>query len=351
MKLLLSRLFLCVVALGLAAFFSARTQHAGAPKHAFYFWKTQWASSPEIEAGLAQNDISKLYMRFFDVQWDAASYGPRPVSPLQFNAPVPHGLEIIPVIYLTNSVFMNVPYENVEELSNEVWLKVQRMAQEQGIAVHQLQLDCDWTDTSRQRYFHFAELLRQKLNKERVIVSSTIRLHQIKYAERTGIPPVNRGMLMFYNFGHIEADSARSSIFNVDDAKKYSSYIARYSMPLDVSLPLFSWIVHSRDSKVQGLLEKVDVRDLVGNDGFKQINASRFQAVRSFFFRGRYFMDGDLLAVEATGPETTLQAASLAARGASRGSSYDTIAFFDLDERNLSHYASTDFKKILQAFE
>src|SRR5207253_10476713 len=135
--------------------------------------------------------------------------------------------------------------------------KVSRMAEEQGMAFQQLQLDCDWSDSSRRNYFHFVDLLSHRLKAERKIVSATIRLHQIKYAERTGIPPVSRGMLMFYNFGRIQADSDRSSIFNAEDAGRYSSYIAGYPLELDVVLPAFSWSVHSREGRVLGLLENL----------------------------------------------------------------------------------------------
>ena len=53
----------------------------------------------------------------------------------------------------------------------------------------------------------------------------------------------------------IEADAERSSIFNPEDAAKYSSYIASYPMKIDLSLPLFSWTVHSREGRVVGVLD------------------------------------------------------------------------------------------------
>src|SRR5262249_53250180 len=270
------------------------------PKRAFYYWRTEWSPSTELLASLDKNEIRRLYIRFFDVEWDELEKAPRPVSPLTLRAPLPRQVEIVPVVYIVNSVFLKLPYADVEDLADKVWRKVSRMAAENGIAFQQFQIDCDWSDTTRRSYFHFAELLRLKLHRERKIVSSTIRLHQIKYAERTGIPPVSRGMLMFYNFGRIQADSPKSSIFNSEDASRYASFISGYPMPLDLVLPMFSWSVHSRDGRVLGLLEKLDAADFVASAGFQQVSANRYAATRSFFFHGQYFMRGDFVVMERT---------------------------------------------------
>lgn len=322
----------------------------GAPQRAFYYWKTQWTASPAIARSLAENHVSRLYIRFFDVDWDEPARAALPVSPLQLGAPLPAGIAIVPVVFVTNRVFHNTAYAGVDALAEHVFGKVAKMAEADGIAPAEVQLDCDWSDATRTRYFRFVDLMKQKLHARRIPVSSTIRLHQVKYAARTGVPPVDRGMLMFYNFGALRADAPRSSIFNVEDARRYASFIASYALPLDLALPLFSWTVHSREGTVLGLIEKLERRDIESASGFRALTPSRYQAERSFFFRGRYFMQGDLLLLEETTPAVTQQAAVTAAGGATRKKPYATIAFFDLDERNLRHYAASDFQRILAAF-
>jgi hypothetical protein len=188
------------------------------------------------------------------------------------------------------------------------------------------------------------------LKNQQKIVSATIRLHQIKYADRTGIPPVSRGMLMFYNFGRIQSDSPRSSIFNPQDAGLYASYISSYPLKLDLVLPAFSWTVHSRDGQVLGLIENVPEQDIAAFDGFKKVSTSKYSATRSFFFRGRYFMSGDLLLMETTTPDLTKQAAAMAKRGAGWNKNYGTVALFDLDEQHLKKYSEADIESILEEF-
>src|SRR6185295_20161368 len=333
-----------------AGAFLAGSFRSTPPARAFYFWRTQWVASPEILANLKSGGIDHLYMRFFDVEWNPAEAAAVPVSPLHFQSPLPEDLEIVPVVYLTNAVFLNIRAEDVAPLADNVWRKVSTMAGGQHLTFRELQIDCDWSDSSRDKYFHFAELLNRKLHEEHKIVSATIRLHQIKYAERTGIPPVARGMLMFYNFRQIQADSALSSIFNAEDAARYASFISGYPMQLDVVLPMFSWSIHSRGGRVLGLMEETSTDDAAAFEGFQKDSPGRFSAVRSFFFHGRYFMAGDRLAVEQTTPELTHKAALLAKRGAGRGKPYGTVALFDLNERNLKTYTTAEIGGILDAF-
>lgn len=341
-------LALCALA-GASHFVRPRLSQSS-PERAFYYWKTSWAGNPAFDAAIREGRINKIYMRFFDVRWSPDAGEPRPVSPLRFASPPPAGVEIVPVVYLVNEVFQHVRYDQVEALANHVLAKVDEMAASQKIRATQIQLDCDWSDSTRRSYFHFADLLHRRLKARSIFLSSTIRLHQIKYFERTGIPPVDRGMLMFYNFGRIAAERPRSSIFNEQDARLYSSYIAEYRLPLDLSLPLFSWVVHSRKGKVVSLLEKLDTSELTVANGFTADSPNRYRAASSFFFHGRYFMKGDLLLAEESSPATTESAARLALSGAGWNKTYNTIALFDLDERNLNRYAHHEIQDILAKF-
>src|SRR6267143_5096155 len=174
--------------IALAAVFFWHSPSSAPPRRAFYYWKTQWSASPGLLKNLTDNRIDRLYMRFFDVEWDDIENAPHPVSPLRFQSPAPTTVEVIPVVYIVNAVFQKLEYKNVELLADHVSAMVNRMAKEQGIVFQQLQIDCDWSESSRRNYFHFVDLLARKLRVEHKIVSSTIRLHQIKYADRTGIP-------------------------------------------------------------------------------------------------------------------------------------------------------------------
>jgi hypothetical protein len=214
----------------------------------------------------------------------------------------------------------------------------------------ELQLDCDWSDDSQRNYFRFVDLFHLKMKESHRTLSATLRLHQVKYLQRTGVPSVDRGMLMFYNFRQIDGREPGHSIFNEQDAARYTSFIAGYPLRLDVVLPMFSWSVHARDGRVLGLLEGLDQVEAAKFDGFREQSRNRYVATRSFFFRGRYFMEGDALLVERTTPDLTRQAAILAKRGAGSGRDYGTVALFDLDKENFRAYSNSAIGSILREF-
>jgi hypothetical protein len=332
-------------------YFHVRLNVANLPAHhAFYFWQTEWSPSPALLDSLVESRIDKLYMRFFDVEWTAESQTTHPVANLRFQSSPPHNVEIIPVVYIVNEVFLKMRYDDVPALADHVWQQVAAMTKENNISFRELQIDCDWTDSSQRNYFHFINVLNGPLKTEKKSLSATIRLHQVKFVERTGVPPVDRGMLMFYNFGRIQAGTTGNSIFNERDASRYASYIAAYPMKLDVVLPMFSWSIHARDNQVMGLLENVGSVDAANFDGFRRDSQNRFIATRSFFFRGRYFMEGDVLQIEETTPATTGQAAALARRGAGWRKHYETVALFDLNEQRLNAYTESSMRRIFEQF-
>lgn len=324
--------------------------HAPPPRRAFYYWKTTWSGSPAVIQRLARNRIDRLYLRLFDVQWDELDHAPEPVAELRLEGSLPSAIDIVPVVYLTNEVFLKGEYRDAERLADHVRDKVASIATGHRLPFSELQVDCDWSDGSRRAYFHFVDLLARKLAIDRKTVSTTLRLHQIKYFDRTGVPPVPRGMLMLYNFGRIEADGTNSSIFNAADARRYSRYIANYPLPLDVVLPAFSWSIHSREGRVLGLLEHVTADDVASFDGFRKIGTNGYEAARSFFFRGRYFMAGDHLQMETITPELTREAALVAKQGAGFRKSYGTVALFDLDDKRSKQYSGADVDRIFSSF-
>jgi hypothetical protein len=319
------------------------------PQRAFYYWKTKWDFSPQLESQLKENQITRLYVRFFDVDWDSYQSRSHPVAPIQISNIIPQQLEVVPVIYITNSVFQWTHFADVEDLGKKIWNKIQLIAEKQKINVKEIQIDCDWTDKTKKNYFHFIDRLKNNVLPKNLKVSTTIRLHQIKYASRTGVPPSDGGMLMFYNFGRIKAESLNNSIFNREDAAKYSRYIANYSLPLAVVLPIFSWMIHSRDQKVINLLEWQDPQEL-SQVGFRESSANVFEATHSFFYHGSYFSQGDKLTIEQISPKNTKEAAQLAQNGSSWKKRYKTVAFFDLDERNLRNYEKNEIESIFNKF-
>lgn len=183
--------------LSLASCQSSERQSTEVPKQitpAFYHWKATYNPTRSEVQQLNQLKINKLYVHFFDVDWDVRTRQPIPKAFLTFRQKPP-GV-VVPVVFITNRTLANLSPGGLPELATHVTEAITRISRQNAITFREVQFDCDWSGSTRDRYFKLLTLLASRLH---CPLSATIRLHQIKYADQTGIPPVARGMLMLYN--------------------------------------------------------------------------------------------------------------------------------------------------------
>jgi hypothetical protein len=313
-------------------------------RRAFYFWRTTFALSDAERRAIADLHVERLYVRAFDVTWDAAA-GAQLIGGIEASERAPKGVEVVPVVFVRDDVLRHV---DVEWLAREVWREAARRVAPIGGPPHEVQLDCDWTETTREAYFHLTRELRFVSN---VPISATIRLHQVKYRERTGVPPVERGMLMFYNMGKFSADPDARAIFDPASAEKYLARIADYPLPLDVALPIWSWVVHVRDDRVVGLMQSTDPDELAHVAFLTRAGSGRYVATQTAFLHGTLLRDGDVLKIEVTGPAETAAAADMIASSlpAVAANRPRTLSLFDLSERNLARHGTERLELVFRA--
>jgi hypothetical protein len=334
------------LALALAACTGTRAPELPPAHRAFYYWRTTFTLSDAERATLTARHIDRLYVRAFDVGWSAAERAPELLGKLTVTDPVPAGVEVVPVVFLRTEVFARLGGDHaaLAALAKSTWAEVARRVQPFGAAPRELQLDCDWTDSTRDAFF---EYLRAVHAASGLPLSATIRLHQIKFRERTGVPPVERGMLMFYNMGGFSAVAGKRAIFDADSANQYVGRLADYPLPLDVALPIYSWTVQVRDERVVDLLQATDPDELPGLDFLSPAGDDRYTVTRSSFLHGTMLREGDMLKIERLGPADTLEAATLVATHLPPKAR--TLSLFDLSERNLKRYGTDDLEQIFGA--
>ena len=350
MRPMIVRWLLTLVALlALASCSSSRAEGPPA-RRAFYYWRTTFQLSAAEQRALVELGVSRLYVRVFDVEWNQTESAPSMIGKITAASPsdqVPAGTEVVPVVFLRQEVFRHLDPKRLGELARSTWSEVTRRAKLLGFVPRELQLDCDWTDTTQAAFF---EYLRQLRGVSGVALGSTIRLHQVKYRERTGVPPVERGMLMFYNMGRFSADADERAIFDPASAEQYLSRISEYPLPLDVALPIWSWAVHVRDERVVGLLQSTDPDELPAVEFLEPAGADRFVATRTAFLHGALLREGDVLKIERMGPAETLAAAAMLAPHLSRSTpATRTLSLFDLSERNLKRYGQDQLDLVFRA--
>ncbi len=145
-------------------------------------------------------------------------------------------MQVVPVIYIKNEVMLGEM--DLNDLASKTIKLIDQINHTHQLQCDEIQLDCDWTLTSKENYFRFVQLIKKISSKT---LSATIRLHQVKYFQKTGVPEIDRGVLMYYNMGKISSDSS-NSIYDDHIAERYTGSLQRYPLALDVALPVFSWV-------------------------------------------------------------------------------------------------------------
>lgn len=192
----------------------------------------------------------------------------------------------VPVVYITNDTMKNVDYSII---SNQII----RNLKATNLSFEELQIDCDWSSSTQSNYFKLLEDLKVKLNKT---LSATIRLHQIKYYVKTGIPPVDYGVLMYYNMSDISDINTKNSILDNDIAKKYHYNFDSYKLKLKLALPLYSQAIQFRENKALDIFEGAEKKDF--DENFKALDNNKYEVINSTYFKGRYVYKGDIFRFE-----------------------------------------------------
>ena len=192
--------------------------------------------------------------------------------------------DFIPVVYITNETMQNVDFSLI---SNAI---IQGL---KNYEFKELQIDCDWSNKTQSNYFKLLEDLKTKLNKT---LSATIRLHQIKYYTKTGVPNVDYGVLMYYNMSNITDINTKNSILDNDIAKKYHYNFENYKLKLKLALPLYSQAILFRENKALSIFEGVEKNDFDAN--FIEISPNLYKVLNSTYFKGRYIYKDDVFRFE-----------------------------------------------------
>lgn len=263
----------------------------------FYYWRSTFALTSEDREAFKLLGIQRLYVKFFDVVWDQKSSQPIPISISRFISSFPEGISIIPTVFITNETLKKLSDNQVKFLANRIHQKITHMASTAGLQIEEIQLDCDWTDETRDKYFQFLQYF-YTIVADKINLSATIRLHQIKYQVRTGIPPVDSGALMIYNLEHPGNLDVANAIFDLKTSLDYLKTVDAYPLPLDIALPIFSWGAVFQGSRFVGLINNLNSESLYKNPRFKPVGSTRFQALENVYLQGTYVYKNDLIRID-----------------------------------------------------
>jgi len=351
----------------------------------FYYWKTRLSFNAADKALADSLGVKRLYLRYFDVDWSPSLEMPVPVGEIalfdrwddnlvsDYEEYFLDGRQVVPVIYIENRVFSGNyspdslaarisgkiastskditqflypmwgdDYANAEDTNWEAMDSLQESARQRFFSgLTEIQLDCDWTPTTRERYFQFLKAMK-KYNPDKTI-SCTVRLHQFRDQEKTGVPPVDRGTLMCYNMASPKDPSVSDAIFDPALVQGYLKN-GNYPLSLEAALPLFSWGVLFHENEFKGLASGLSAGAVQSNPLFEAGPNGMYRFTADTVFSEIYMRRGDLVRIDSASPD---ELAALTERLA-QIKAVKNISFFDWNPSNIRIYHVDDLYKKFQ---
>jgi len=209
-----------------------------------YFWENDTSSlTDENTEALESLEIEKLYVKVFEVDRENERNKPIAKSSLEIKPRAIKNREVIPCVFILNKVFIESSREELDELATNVVRLTEKYLDEKlsksPIPFSEIQIDCDWSEKSQGNYFYFLRKVKELSKKS---ISCTLRLYPYKFHENMGTPPVDRATLMCYNLLNPLKNPDNNTILDVEEMSKYLDTEIDYPVPLDVALPVYSWM-------------------------------------------------------------------------------------------------------------
>jgi hypothetical protein len=309
-------------------------------QRSFYYWRSVYKPGEKEKAILKDLSIDHLYIKFFDVVWDPLQNTPRPVAKVLFSETP--STTITPVVFITNETLQNIKPEAVDSLANNInRLLVSTTTTKKLILSKEVQIDCDWTKGTREKYFKLLNTLRTQNFFKSKTLSATIRLHQLKFVSESGVPPVDKGLVMCYNMGNLRHPETKNSIIDAEELAKYIKNLNLYSLPVDIALPLFDWYVKFDGNEYKGLVHSFNLPESFQKQ--KRINFESDTIINNIPFRkGEWlrYENSDVFAIRQT---IYLLKQKLKQKELN-------VILYHLDENSLKYYTSYELEDIFNSF-
>lgn len=266
-----------------------------------YIWTSQTNITETDNKFFLENDIKNLYIRFFDVEPNNL-HGEIPVSELNFSGKIDENINIVPVVFIKNEVMKNKDSTKVAQLADKLHFKISEIFEKkfENRQFSEFQIDCDWSETTRESYFLLLKLLKQKFEDKKLSV--TIRLHQIKYQEKTGVPPADKGVLMYYNMGDFLNPNEPNSILNNEIGEQYLNKNSSYPLQLSLALPVYSWGIWFNYNNFENIIGSInnsnaDNLEFLSLQTHNEFN-KKYVVLQDTVFADKYLRWGDIIKLE-----------------------------------------------------
>lgn len=262
--------------------------------YGFYYWRSNFNLSENEKQTLNKSKVENLYTRFFDVAKQNNQF--LEVGVININQEIATDKKIVPVIFITNETWFNIKPNDIQFLADKINDHINRIKSNHKLNLaNEIQIDSDWTTSTKNDYFKFLQTLKQVSKKN---ITCTLRLHQVKDKSQTGIPPVEKMHLMCYATSSPLENQKQNSILDVRTLKSYLRKVEDYPVKLDIALPIYSWGIVTNHLGKKKLINALTAEELMQNKNFKTISDNNFEVLKDDFYFGLYLNKGFKIKIE-----------------------------------------------------
>lgn len=316
---------------------------------AFYYWKSNANYENPIRAQISKSKVKKIYFKLFEIDYNETmgNFPSVKNKPSEYDFQNLDSLTIVPTIFIKNEIFQFNDEKSLDQLAdNIVFLidKYHKGTEKPIFEYSEIQIDCDWTKSTKDKYFYLLKKVKELSNKE---ISCTLRLYPYKYPDIMGIPPADKAMLMCYNLIKPLSNKDKNSILDLTELKSYLNERRSYPVHLDVALPVFYWTQWYQNNRFSGLLT-INTADITGFT--TAIKPMWYEVTKDTTYNyDYYFKKGDQIKFEEVSAATINEAIVIIKTNVELDKN-TTISLFHLDDSTFKKYTDEEISSFYSSF-
>lgn len=231
----------------------------GRPVRSVYYWNTVFSLDSAKLDFLEKHRIEKIYLRYFDVVATDTGF-PKPNATVAIGDSLSKpAQEIVPVVFVLPEALKC----DRKRLAQSIFRRVMQMSETHRLGpVREIQIDCDWTTSTRALFFDLMRELKKLTSERGIKLSSTIRLHQLAQSP----PDADRGVLMVYNTGDLRDLAKEKPILDPADVAPYIKHLDDFELPLATAYPIYRWELLFRGGKFVDILHEAGELPILSSD-------------------------------------------------------------------------------------
>ena len=317
-------------------------------ERSFYVWGSS-NFDQSVKDKLNKQKIKKLYLKYFEVTY-SETMGNLPQDKLNVygnDFQNIDSLQIVPTIFIKNEIFSFNKEKDLDALADNIVFLISKFNKDklENITIaNEIQIDCDWTKTTREKYFYLLKKIKELSKKE---ISCTLRLYPFKYPDVMGVPPVDKATLMCYNLIKPLTNKDQNSILDIKELSLYLDKKRDYPIHLDIALPVFNWTQLYQNNQFAGLkqIEKSQIETFA-----KLVKPMWYEVQKDTTIDwSDYYRVGDQIKYEEVSTATLLQAIQLIKKNIQLDKK-TTITLFSLDNGTFNKYKDEEISSFYDSF-